>query len=270
MIIVDVKKQIKDSNSKFLRNLPVFMINILAKIAYQDELNRIVTKYSDDIGVDFLPKVLEEMNIKIQVEGLENLPDNGRCFFVANHPFGIVDGLVLTSIVSGKYGNFRAIGNDVFMLIPQLRPLIAAVNVFGTNKRDYLMELDRVFQSDVPITHFPAGLVSRLHNFKVLDSVWQKSFITKTMECNRVIVPLYFYGRNSILFYSVYLIRKTIGIKATVELALLPHEFFNKKNRTIRVRIGKPITYKDFNKSQRPSDTAQWVKSKVYNLRHCS
>lgn len=268
MIVIDIKKQIKESNSRLLNKMPDFGIRLLAKMAYQDELNRLLTKYEDKIGIEFLPAILHEMNIKMDVTGLENLPENGKCFFVANHPFGIVDGLVLTSIVSNKYGDFKAIGNEVFMMIPQLRPLIAAVNVFGTNRRDYLVELDKVFKSDIPITHFPAGLVSRLHNFKVRDSLWQKSFITKTIECKRDIVPLYFYGRNSILFYSVYLIRKTLGIKATLELALLPHEFFNKRNRTIKVRIGKPITHVELEKNHNHLDAAQWVKSMVYGMRN--
>lgn len=247
--------------------MPDFGIGILARIVHQDELNRILTKYEDKVGVEFLQSILSEMNIQIEVIGAENLHENDRCFFIANHPFGFVDGLVLTSIVSNKYGEYKAIGNEVFMLIPQLRPLIAAVNVFGTNRRDYLVELDRIFKSDIPITHFPAGSVSRLHYFKVQDSQWQKSFITKTFKCERIIVPFYFYGRNSLLFYSIYLIRRTIGIKVTLELAQLPHEFFNKRNKTIKVKIGKPISYRDFDKHQKNNDIAQWVKSKVYEMR---
>lgn len=249
--------------------MPGFMITILEKIVRQDDMNRILTKYSDHVGVSFLPKILEEMNIKVEVDGLENLPESGKCFFVANHPFGIADGLVLTSIVSGKYGDFKAIGNDVFVLIPQLKPLIAAVNVFGKNHREYIVELDKVYHSEIPITHFPAGLVSRIKKFKVMDSEWQKSFISKSIECKRDIVPMYFHGRNSTLFYAVYLVRKTLGIKATLELALLPHEFFNKRNKTLRVTIGKPIKHDSFNKHESALKYAQLVKSRVYELPKC-
>ena len=79
------------------------------------------------------------------------MPENGRCFFVANHPFGFIDGLILTNIVGSKYGDFRAIGNEVFMLIPHVKPIIAAVNVFGINSRKYLLELENVFASELPI-----------------------------------------------------------------------------------------------------------------------
>jgi len=57
--------------------------------------------------------------------------ENGKCFFVANHPFGILDGLILTYTVSQKYGTLKAIANDSFAFVPQLRPFVAAVNVFG-------------------------------------------------------------------------------------------------------------------------------------------
>ena len=224
-------------------------------------------KYSGKNGVGFLPVILEELNITVDVDGLENMPENGKCFFVANHPFGLTDGLILTFIVAEKYGDLKAIGNELFMLIPQLRPLIAAVNVFGSNYRDYLIELDNVYQSDVPITHFPAGLVSRIRNRKIQDFDWHKSFISKAIKCERDIVPFCFTGRNSTLFYIVYLLRKFLGIKTNLELSLLPYEFFRKRNKSIKVIIGKPITFRKFDKTKTDREWAQWVKSELYTLK---
>ena len=117
MEYINIEAQINNSNSLFLKKLPGFIVKGIAKVTRQDEINRILTKYSDAVGVDFLPKILEELNIHVCIEGLENLPESGKCFFVANHPFGIVDGLILTHTVASKYGDFRAIGNEVFVLI---------------------------------------------------------------------------------------------------------------------------------------------------------
>lgn len=263
---IDLKAQIGRSNSALLKKLPRFVVRGLEILIKQDEINRIINKYSDIEGVEFLQKVVEELNVRIEYEGLENLPESGKCFFVANHPFGFVDGLILTHTIGNKYGTLKAIGNDLFMLIPQLRPLIAAVNVFGANPKEYLRGLDIVFHSDTPITHFPAGLVSRLKKGKVQDIEWQKSFISKAVSCQRDIVPIHFMGRNSSLFYSVYAIRKILRIKANLELALLPHEIFNKRNKTIKVKIGKPIPYSTFDKSKSPFEWAQYVKGLVYTL----
>jgi hypothetical protein len=164
MELINVEAQIKNSNSTLLKRLPHFIVKGLAKISHQDKINQILTKYEDAVGIDFLPKVLDDLNIRVEIEGLENLPESRKCFFVANHPFGITDGLVLTNTIATKYGDSKAIGNEVFVLIPQLRPLIAAVNVFGTNPKEYIQSLDQVFNSEIPITHFPAGKVSRIRS----------------------------------------------------------------------------------------------------------
>ena len=263
---IDIEKIITDSNSKFLKKIPRFLIKLITRIIQQDELNRILNKYSDYEGIDFLPKMIEEFNLELQIEGKENLPENGKCFFVANHPFGIIDGLIITRIVSEKYGPLKAIGNDAFAFIPQLRPLIATVNVFRQSSKEYVKALDETFKSDIPITHFPAGEVSRRYKWKVEDTVWQKSFISKSIANQRDIVPIFFYGKNSPLFYFIHRIRRIFGIKLFIELILLPREMFKKRNKKIKVRIGKPISYKMFDHSLTHNNWAKKVRSLVYEL----
>jgi len=265
--IINVKELVKSSDSRLLKWLPNFVLNGIIKIIRQDEINRILAKYSGSVGVDFLPKILEELNIVVEIKGFENLPKDGRCFFVANHPFGFADGLVLTSIVTKKYGMIKSIGNELFLLIPQLRPLIAAVNVFGDNYRKYLLNLESVYNSDIPITHFPSGEVSRIKRRKIQDKEWQKSFISKAIICKRNIVPIYFQGRNSLFFYLIFSFRKVFGIDANLELVLLPREFFNKRNKTIKVKIGLPVSYCTFDNTMTHSEWAQWMKSQVYSLK---
>ena len=263
---INVEKTIKESNSKLLNKLPGFIVKLIVKIIKQKEINRFLNKHSDSIGRDFLIKIIEEYNIKIEVEGKENLPENGKCIFVANHPFGLIDGLVLTYVISEKYGSLKAIANDAFMLIPQLHPFIAAVNVFEGSSKEYLKALDETYYTEVSITHFPAGEVSRLYKGKVQDTKWQKSFITKSIASKRDIVPIYFYGRNSILFYTIFTLRRLFGINVNLELILLPREFFKKKNKTIKVKIGKPIPHQTFDKSLSHWDWAQNIRERLYRL----
>ncbi len=262
---IDIAVIIKNSDSKFLKSLPNFVIQIIAKIIKQDEINQIIDKNNEYYGVDFLPKVIKELNVKVEIEGKENLPDNGKCFFVANHPFGMLDGLILTNIVGEKYGNLKAIGNEFFMFIPNLRPIIANVSVFNKNSRIDIIELEKIHASDIPITHFPYGIVSRVHKFKIQDNYWKKSFISKSISKQRDIVPIRFYGKNSNLFYAVYLFRQVFRIKMDLELILLPREFFRKKGKTIKVKILKPIPYHELNKSLSHWDWAQKIRSIVYN-----
>lgn len=266
MKYIDLEDIINNSNSTFLKKLPRVIVRLVQWIIMEDEMNRILSKYPDVIGNDFLFALLNEFNITVTLEGKENLPENGRCFFVANHPFGLIDGLILTSTIVEKYGNFKAIGNEVFMFLPNMRPLIAAVNVFKPNSKEYIAALEKVFDSDIAITHFPAGEVSRIYHGKIQDCVWQKSFIYKSASKNRDIVPFYFYGRNSILFYAIGIVRKLLRIKINIELMLLPREMFNKRNKTIRLKIGKPIPSSTFDKTLSYQEWTRKLRAHVYRM----
>lgn len=263
---IDLAKSIKESDSDFLKKFPGFIVRWLEKIIKQDELNYVIEKYKDLEGADFHRAIIKEFNITLEVEGLENLPENGKCFFVSNHPFGIVDGLILTKTVIEKYGTFKAIGNESFQFVPNLRPYIALVNPYGMSSKTYVTELEKIYQSDVPITHFPAGIVSRRYDGKVQDQAWQKSFITRSVSCQRDIVPFYFHGQNSRLFYGINQFRRAFGIKTNIELALLPRELFLKRNKKIKYTIGKPISWQKFVSSHTHVQWAQKVRDHVYKM----
>lgn len=266
MKYIDVASSIKESDSEFLKKLPSFLIRWIEKIIKQDELNHILEKYKDCEGADFHRSIVKEFNITLEIEGLENLPEKRKCFFLSNHPFGIIDGMALTKTVIEKYGTFKAIGNDSFNLIPNLRPYIALVNVYGLSPKAYVAELEKVYRSDVAITHFPAGEVSRRYHGKIQDCAWQKSFISRAISCQRDIVPFYFHGRNSNLFYGINLVRRALGIKTNIELILLPREMFRKRNKTIRFKIGKPVSWQKFDASSSHVQWAQKVRAHVYNM----
>lgn len=261
---INIKKLAKESDSPLLRRLPSFIFLLLAWIIRQKEMNRVLDKYHSQDGRFFLNEIFKDLNIKLNIKGMENLPGHSKCFFVANHPYGIADGLILTRIVINKYGDFRAIGNNLFALVPPLKQHLAAVNVFGKSQREYMVALEEIYLSDVAITHFPAGVVSRVQGGKIRDGEWQKSFITKSIACQREVVPIHIDGRNSILFYAIYIIRKVFHIRLNIELMLLPREFFNKKNKRINVTIGAPISYGQWNKMRTHKQWAQWVKNHVY------
>ena len=144
--------------------------------------------------------------------------------------------------------------------------MVAAVNMFDKSPKDYLLALNEVYKSDLPITHFPNGSVSRIHKRKIRDNYWHKSFINKAVSCERNIVPIHFYGRNSNLFYFIYVVRRFFKIKIELETLLLPREYFNKKNKTIKVKIGKMIPHKNIDKSKSYSDWAQEIRKMVYDI----
>jgi len=263
---IDVEKNVAESSSKLLKNLPGFILKIIARIVHEKDLNVLLNKFSHTEGAVFLECVLKDFNITLDIDGLENLPEHRKCFFAANHPFGFADGLVLTYIVSQKYGTLKAIANDTFRFIPQLQPFVVKVNVFGSSSKEYLRAIEETYSQDIAITHFPAGIVSRKRDGMIQDLPWQKSFIAKSVAHQRDIVPLFFHGTNSKLFYRINNIRKFFGIKANIELMLLPHEIFRKRNTTIKVSIGKPIPWTTFDKRHSHYEWAQIVRQMTYDM----
>ena len=263
---IDVAKSIKESNSKLLTKLPYFVVRLISKIVKERQINELLNKYSDAVGGDFLENILKDLNITLEIKGLENLPNNEKCFFASNHPFGIVDGLILTSIVNNKYGHLKAIANDAFDFIPHLKPFIISVNVYGQSSKEHITALEKTYQSNIPITHFPAGAVSRVTGGKVQDGIWKKSFIKKAKQHKRDIVPFYIHGKNSKLFYSIYRIRTWFGISQNIELVLLPGEMFKKRNKLIKITIGKPIPHSSLDQSATDSEWAQKIRNKAYQL----
>lgn len=265
---IDLSASVKERFPRFGRIAPSFILRFLEWVIMQDRMNDMLDRFADTKGTEFHNKVIEDLNLKIEIEGLENLPENSKCFFAANHPFGVLDGMLLTKIVGDKYVNYKAIGNDAFMFVPNLRPYIAIVNVYGRSSRENVGELQKLYDSDMAITHFPAGEVSRLYKGKVQDREWQKSFIAKAVSSKRDIVPFCFSGRNSAFFYTVNILRRLLFIKANIELIFLPRELFKKQKKTIKVRIGKPISYKNFDSTHTHYEWAQKVRNYVYSLKN--
>lgn len=264
---INLSKILKEQHPALYKKLPGFVLKLLELIIMQKAMNKAINKYIDHNGVAFTERMIEELNLKLEIEGLEYLPSNGRCFFVANHLYGILDGMILGNIVGKKYGSFMGISNDAFKLIPQLESTVTSVNVYGKSAKDQILKLEEVYKSDVPINHFPAGEVSRKYNGKIEDKEWHKSFITRAITVKRDIVPVYFHGKNSRLFYAVHTIRTLLKIKANIELILLPSEMFKKKNKIIKVTIGKPIPYTSLEGNLAHNEIAERIRQYLYKLK---
>ncbi len=263
---VDIEKVIKSSKSGFVRSLPKFIIRLIIKTIHQDEMNSTIHRNRDKSGVPFINGVLDEWNVKVVVKGDENIPVSGRYVFVANHPVGGIDALSFLSAIYRYFPNVVSPSNELFGYIPQLKPVILGVNVFGRNTKETIEELNRLFESDSQIMIFPAGEVSRRNNGAISDPVWQKSFITKSVQFKRDILPVYISGKNSNSFYFAASLRKWLGIKLYIETLLLPREMMNQRNSTITLTFGKPIPWQYFSNIKSQNEWAQYVKEVVYSI----
>lgn len=264
--VVDLDKIIANSNNNFLKRFPRFIVNYMKRILCQEELNIIHNKYKEEYGIQYINSLLSEFNVDIIVHNQDLISDVNRAIFVANHPLGGIDAMSFLSVIHKLKGKVVSPSNELFNYVPNLRPLIVGVNVFGVNTKEKIAAVNEAFNGDDQIMIFPAGIVSRKFKGKVRDTAWHKSFVTKAIQTDRVVVPAYISGKNSRKFYLIGKIRKFFGIKLSVETLFLPQEMFKNKGRQVDIVFGKPISPGFFDKSKSHHQWAQYVRELVYSL----
>ena len=206
----------------------------------------------------------------IELVGEENLPkkDDGRLYtFVSNHPLGGEDGVALGAIIGRHYdGKFRYLVNDLLMNLPGLAPVCIPINKTGNQSRNFPAMVEAGFKSDNHMLMFPAGICSRKRDNEIRDISWKKTFITKSVEYQRDVVPIHFGGQNSPFFYKLANFSDKYVKKVNISMLFLVDEMYKNAHKTFRVAIGKPIPWQTFDKSRTPSEWAQWVQDIVYAL----
>jgi len=267
---IDIDKILADKMGGKAKLVPWFVKGWLRRVVHQDEVNKFLWESRDKVGVDWLEECVRYLDMTLQVEGKENLPDkdDGRLYtFVSNHPLGGEDGVALGAIIGRHYdGNFRYLVNDLLMNLPGLAPLCIPINKTGSQSRNFPAMVNAGFKSDSHMLMFPAGLCSRKTDGVIRDLPWKKTFIVKSRETQRDVVPIHFGGRNSDFFYRVANVSKKLGIKFNVAMLYLVDEMYKNVHKTFRVAIGKPIPWQTFDKSKTPAQWAQYVQDLVYQL----
>lgn len=252
------------------RYVPSVAVRWLKHIIHQDEVNRFLWESRDKKGTEWLEECTRYLDMTLDIEGLENLPDknDGRLYtFVSNHPLGGVDGVALGAIIGRHYdGRFRYLVNDLLMNLPGLAPLCIPINKTGKQSRSFPEMVEAGFSGDNHILMFPAGICSRKIDGQIHDLPWKKTFITKSVETKRDIVPIHFGGRNSDFFYGLANVCKALHIKFNIAMLFLVDEMYKNVHKSFRVAIGKPIPWQTFDKSKTAMEWAKYVQDMVYRL----
>ncbi|MCU0363381.1 MAG: 1-acyl-sn-glycerol-3-phosphate acyltransferase [Bacteroidales bacterium] len=264
--IIDIRKAIRSSRSRFVRALPGFVIRLIEKLIRQDDMNATIYRHRAKSGVPFINDILDEWNVKRTVRGSENIPAEGRFVFVANHPVGAMDALSFLSMIYDHFPDVISPSNDLFNYIPNLNEVCLGVNVFGMNTKETAEKLNNLFESDRTIMIFPSGEVSRRVKGVISDPPWQKTFITKSVQYKRDIIPVHISGRNSELFYATDRLRKFLGIKIPIEIILLPREMHRQKNSEITLTVGKPVKWESITRDRTHGEWAGKIMESVHAM----
>lgn len=266
---IDIDKILKQKMGPKAKFVPRFLVAWLKRIAHQDQVNAFLWESREKSGVDWLEECVKYLDMTLDIKGRENLPepDDGRLYtFVSNHPLGGEDGVALGAIIGKHYdGRFRYLVNDLLMNLPGLAPVCIPINKTGNQSRNFPAMVEAGFQSDNHMLMFPAGICSRKRDGVIADIPWKKTFLSKSIEYQRDVVPIHFSGQNSNFFYRLANFSDK-HLKFNLAMMFLVDEMYKNVHKTFKVTIGKPIPWETFDKSKTPTEWAQYVRDIVYTL----
>ncbi|MEQ9694005.1 lysophospholipid acyltransferase family protein [Shimia sp. SDUM112013] len=195
-------------------------------------------------GRDFWAVMKERYGLELEVVGgsLDNIPKHGPLIAIANHPYGILDGLMLGHILSETRGDFRILANQVFNKAEDINRIILPVS-FDTTKEAIKLNLNTrkvaldYLKQGGAIGIFPGGTVSTAVTpfGQPLDPGWRGFTARMVAKSGAAVVPIFFDGTTSRLFQIAS------HLHVTLRMGFLIREFKKRVDTPVRVVIGKPI-----------------------------
>ena len=198
---------------------------------------------------------------------LAHIPRTGPCVFVANHPFGMLEGIVMGALLSPLRTDFKFLGNFLLDAIPEMRPFNIPVDPFGgssARSRNIagMRAAVRWLGSGGTLVLFPAGEVASLNlsQRRVTDPLWQPNLARLLRRTNTPIVPIHFAGGNSALFHLLGLVHPRL------RTLRLPAEFLAKRGAALRINIGEPVSPGWLNAAATDAELMQDLRMRTYAL----
>lgn len=222
------------------------MIRLMENATGRLTLIKRAAGYQDEVaqGRDFWEVMVDRYGLSLDVVGgsLDNIPRTGPLIVIANHPYGILDGLILGHILSVTRGDFRILAHKTFRKAADLDRVILPVN-FDETKEAIAQNIDTrkvaldYLREDGCVGVFPGGTVSTAVTpfAKPMDPGWRGFTARMIAKSNATVVPIYFDGHTSRLF------QMASHLHSTLRMGLLIKEFRKRVDTPVRIVIGAPI-----------------------------
>jgi len=209
-----------------------------------------------------------QLCLKYNQEMESNIPKEGPLVFVANHPFGIIDGLILCEIAARIRGDFRILLNNRLMKDEELNKLFLPVDFDGTpeaTKKNVKTKKDaqQILENGGTVIIFPSGGVATRWKFGLgpLEELPWSTFAAKIiMKSKASVVPVNFEGENSAAFHMAS------SISESARLSLFIREVTRRMGTTIKFKIGNPIHFKEMEQLEGRKSLTEFLKKKVDEL----
>lgn len=213
--------------------------------------------------------ILQQLSITVEYapQKLAQVPQKGPVIFVSNHPFGVVDGLIMGELVNKVRPEFFVLVNEVltrealfsrYLLPIDFRETREALR---TNLATRQAAIERL-QNGEAMAIFPAGGVATARRpfGRAQDLEW-KRFVGRLIQRSRAtVIPLFFHGQNSPIF------QLASQVHPSLRLGLFLNEVRNKIGKTIRVSVGDPITWQEMATLRNRQELIDFLHVKTHQL----
>jgi len=184
-----------------------------------------------------------EYTSNCEIEGLENIPKDGKCLLVANHPMGAADAVSLYHQIYKVREDVFFFANELFVyLLGSFKEVMAPV-VWNKEKEIHsatkitLERLQTFFGDERIGIIFPSGRLSKLTLLGIWDRPWEKTPITLAKKYDFPVIPVYIHAKNSWFFYFASYANKQLRDVSQL------NELLNKRKYKFTIKIGKPIKH---------------------------
>jgi len=211
---------------------------------------------------------LLKLDIDFDEEKIKKIPSEGPLMIVANHPFGVLDGLVICWLTSKIRSKFKVLTHSLLLRASETKDFLLPID-FSENKKAMITNLEtrktarKILDEGGTIVVFPGGTVSttkRFYNKTALDPSW-RNFTSRLIKRSKpTILPLHFTGQNSFLFQTAS------HISETLRSSLLFHEVKRRINTKVPVIIGDPINYSDIDENLSNTELSEFLRNTTYKI----
>lgn len=226
------------------------LIRVMENMTGRPGLIKRADGYAEEIatGKDFWSVMVDRYRLSLRVTGgtLDNIPRSGPLILISNHPYGILDGLMMGHVLQQQRGDFRILAHRVFRKAEDINRIILPIS-FDETKEAVQQNIEtrktalRYLADGGAIGVFPGGTVSTaLKPFsQPMDPGWRGFTARMIAKSEATVVPMFFAGHTSRLF------QLASHLHSTLRMGLLIKEFKSRVGTPVEVVIGDPITRSD-------------------------
>jgi len=211
---------------------------------------------------------LLQLDVDFDEEKIKKIPSEGPLMIIANHPFGVLDGLVICWLTSKIRSEFKVLTHSLLLRASETKDFLLPID-FSENKNAMITNLEtrktarKILDEGGTIVVFPGGTVSttkRFYNRTALDPSW-RNFTSRLIKRSKpTILPLHFTGQNSFLFQTAS------HLSETLRSSLLFHEVKRRINTKVPVIIGDPISYSDIDENLSNTELSEYLRNTTYKI----